>query len=86
MRKQIVNTSQFRRHLARFVRDVLTRDKTIVLGRRNEPQALLIKYPRTYNPALGDMVNVNAYSSSFDFLEDEPELYVPLDVKKRYAE
>jgi len=40
---------------------------------------------RAYSPSVNDITNVNAYSKSFDFLKDEPDIYSVSDLKKRYA-
>ena len=34
-----------------------------------------MKFPRDYNKDLNEITNINTYSSSFDFLADEPDLY-----------
>lgn len=40
----------------------------------------LIKLQSHYKDDVSDITNVNAYSSSFDFLVNEPELYSASDV------
>ena len=71
-----ISTTQAREHLGKYL-DKLTKGETeaFVLGRRNEPEAVLIKFPTLYSKKVTDITNVNAYSKSFDFLDNEPELY-----------
>ena len=55
------------------------------IGRRNDTEVLLIKFPRNYNQKLSEITNMNAYSESFSFLEEEPDTYSVDDLKKKYA-
>lgn len=64
---------------------VTTKRASIVLGRRNKPEAVLIPFPHVWNSKLSDITNVNAYSQSFDFLKDEPDIYSIKDIKQKYA-
>lgn len=36
------------------------------------------------NKNVNEITNINAYSKSFDFLADEPELYSVSDLKEKY--
>ena len=65
----------------------LVRETGIVfaIGRRDNPEALLMKFPRDYNQKLNEITNMNAYSESFSFLKEEPDLYSIDDLKKKYA-
>jgi len=55
------------------------------IGRRETPEVLLVKFPRDWSKELNDITNMNAYSESFTFLEEEPDLYSADDLKKKYA-
>ena len=44
------------------------------------PKAILIKFPTEYVGGMSDITNVNSYTSSFDFLKDEKELYSRKDI------
>ena len=55
------------------------------IGRREKPEVLLIKFPHDYSKDLNEITNMNAYSESFSFLEQEPDLYSVDDLKKKYA-
>ena len=35
-----------------------------------------------YNHKFSDITNINAYSNSFDFLKNEPDIYGLSDIKK----
>ena len=55
------------------------------IGRRDKPEVLLMRFPRDYNKELNEITNMNAYSESFSFLEEEPDTYSVSDLKKKYA-
>ena len=80
-----ISTTNVRKHIKALVNEVRETGEVIAIGRRNDVEALLIKFPREYNKTLSDITNINTYSSSFDFLEHEPDLYVLSDLKKRYV-
>ena len=58
------------------------RGEVFAIGRRNSIDALLIKFPEAYNKNVSEITNIAAYSKSFDFLKDEPEIYSSSDGKK----
>lgn len=76
----VISTSKARNLLPQFIEALKEHDTVFVIGRRNTPEAVLIKFPSHYKKDVSDITNVNAYSSSFDFLADEPELYSVADV------
>lgn len=80
-----ISTTHVRENISEIIERVKTRGEVFVFGRRNNPEAVLIKFPDVYNPNFSDITNINAYSGSFDFLKDEPDLYNVSDVKKKYA-
>lgn len=76
-------TTEARKHLADIVNQVKYQKILVSIGRRNEQEVLLV-------PGLSDdeslpISEMNAQSSSFAFLEEEPELYSLKDLKKRYV-
>lgn len=79
---QHVSTSKARALLPKWIDTLKECGGAFVIGRRNTPEAILIKYPTEYRKDVTDITNVNAYSASFDFLDDEPELYSVKDVEK----
>lgn len=80
-----VNTTKMRKNISAYVESVRKENSLLGLGRRNRIEVVLMKYPDTLNDALNDITNINAYSPSFDFLKDEPDLYTINDLKKHYA-
>ena len=68
-----------------MVNIVSTSRKSIVIGRRNVPEVVLIPFPSFWNGKLSEITNINSYSKSFDFLADEPEIYSVKDIKHTYA-
>lgn len=55
------------------------------IGRRNSVDAILIKFPNAQNDEMNEITNINANSSSFDFLKEEPDIYSLSDLKKKYV-
>lgn len=78
----IISTSKAREMLPQFIDSLKENDGAFVIGRRNVPEAVLIRFPSTYRGDVSDATNVNAYSSSFDFLLDEKEIYSVEDIVK----
>lgn len=78
-------TTNVRKNLARLVDEVRSSNSVIAIGRRSQPDALLMKFPEYYNNELSAELNFQANSKALDFLEDEPDIYTHADTKKRYA-
>ena len=71
----VLSTTKARNMLPDLIENIKTTGGMFVLGRRNVPEVILIKFPTEYSVNVSDIVNINAYSNSFDFLADEPDLY-----------
>jgi len=82
---KIVTTTNARKQIAKLIETVRETGDVFAIGRRNQPEVLLIKFPSEYNRDLNDITNVNTYSESFSFLDKEPELYSVTDLKKKYV-
>lgn len=82
---QIMTTTDARKHIKTIIDSVRYRGEVIGIGRRQSIDVLVINFPDVYNKNLDDITNINAYSKSFDFLTDEPEIYSLADVKNSYA-
>ncbi|QQR64466.1 hypothetical protein IPH92_02745 [Candidatus Kaiserbacteria bacterium] len=76
----VISTSKARNTLPQIIEALKERDGVFVIGRRNVPEAILIKFPSHYRKEVSDITNVNANSASFDFLDDEPDLYSIADI------
>lgn len=85
MNIKTVSTTKVRENISKIMERVKSRGDVFVLGRRNNPEAILIKFPDMYNPEFSDITNINTYSESFNFLKKEPELYNTADLKKKYV-
>lgn len=72
---QILSTTQARDILPALIAKVKETSKVFIIGRRNNPEAILMRYPTEYSVNASDIANINAYSNSFDFLNDEPDIY-----------
>ena len=77
-----ISTTEVRKNISEMIDSVRETDKVFLIGRRGSPEAVLIKFPADYRTDVSDMTNVNAYSTSFDFLKDEPDLYSAADIEK----
>jgi mRNA interferase MazF len=81
---QLISTTKARNNLSKFVNSLTTGESSaFVFGRRDEPEVVMISYPKYYSRDVSDITNVNSYSKSFDFLNDEPELYSVKDILKK---
>jgi PHD/YefM family antitoxin component YafN of YafNO toxin-antitoxin module len=80
-----ITTTEARKNMKTLVDLVKETGVVFAIGRRDKPEALLVKFPRDYNQELNEITNMNAYSESFSFLKEEPDLYSAKDLKKIYA-
>ncbi|MFA4975399.1 MAG: type II toxin-antitoxin system prevent-host-death family antitoxin [Candidatus Paceibacterota bacterium] len=85
MNIKTLSTTEAREQISELINIVSTSRKSIVIGRRNVPEVVLIPFPTFWNGKLSEITNINAYSKSFDFLNDEPEIYSVRDIKQKYA-
>jgi len=74
-----------RKDIAEIINEVKYTGQVFGVGRRNRIEAILMKYPSHINLRLDEITNINANSTSFEFLKDEPDLYSVKDIKKRHA-
>lgn len=82
---KIISTTKMRKDISEIMDEVTCKDRVFGIGRRDKVEAVIMKYPENLNKNLNEITNINANSSSFDFLEDEPDLYSISDLKKKYA-
>ena len=80
-----LSTTQIRDHISEVIDEVRYRGEVFAIGRRDKMEALIFKYPEYMNQKLSELTNFNANSSSFDFLEGEPDIYSRKDLKKNYV-
>jgi len=80
-----ISTTEARKNMKTLVDAVRETGAVYAIGRREKPEVLLVKFPRDWNKELNTITNINAYSESFTFLEEEPNLYSLNDLKKKYA-
>lgn len=82
---QVFTTTNARKNIGRIIDRVKLHGEVFGIGRRESIDALIIQFPQAYNKDVNEITNINAFSRSFDFLNDEPEIYTLADLKKRYA-
>ena len=82
---KIVTTTNARKNISQIIDRVKIHGEVLGVGRRNSIDALIIQFPSQYNKDFNEVSNINALSRSFDFLNDEPELYSVADLKKKYV-
>ena len=80
-----ISTTEARKHIKTLLDVVRETGAVYAIGRRQRPEVLLVKFPRSYNKELNEITNMNTYSESFTFLEGEPDIYSADDLKKKYA-
>jgi len=85
IKMKTITTTNARKQIAKLINTVRETGDVFAIGRRNQPEVLLIKFPTQYNMAVNDITNINTYSESFTFLDKEPELYSASDLKKSYV-
>ena len=82
---KVITTTNARKNISAIIDRVKVHGEVFGIGRRHSIDALIIQFPSTYNKNLNDITNINASSHSFDFLNEEPELYSMADLKKKYV-
>lgn len=82
---KVITTTEARKNIAAIVDRVRDTGEVFGIGRRNGVDVLLVAFPASWKKTSNDITNVNAYSRSFDFLADEPDLYSAADAKRRHA-
>jgi hypothetical protein len=79
---KIISSSNSRKYISNIIADVRETGRPVVIARYNEPEVVIVKFPREYKKDFSEISNLNAYSTSFDFLKDEPDLYSRNDLKQ----
>ncbi len=82
---KIITTTNARKSIGSLIDHVRDTGETLGIGRRNAVDVIVMPFPKEYRKDANDITNVNAYSRSFDFLSDEPDIYSVADVRKRHA-
>lgn len=82
---KIVSTTLVRKNIKHIIDEVRHTGEVFIVGRHQHPDAVIIPYPQNFNRKYSEITNINANSSSFDFLKDEPDLYSKDDLKEVYA-
>lgn len=80
-----IATTEARKNLSELINKVRYTNTPVAIGRHNKGEVLLIKFPQKVNPLLDEMTNFNQYAGSFDWLEEEPDLYSARDLTKQYV-
>lgn len=80
-----ITTTLMRKNISDIINQVKYRNLIIGVGRRDETEVIIMKYPENLNKNLNEITNINANSASFGFLKNEPELYSVNDLKKVYV-
>jgi PHD/YefM family antitoxin component YafN of YafNO toxin-antitoxin module len=76
-------TTEARKHLSEIVSQVRYQKIIVSIGRRDEEEVLVI--PKVTLDESLPISEMNAQSESFQFLEDEPDIYSMKDLQKRYV-
>lgn len=78
-------TTEARKHFSELINKVRYTNTPIAVGRHNQGEVLLIKFPQGTNSLLDEITNFNQYAGSFDWLQEEPDIYSAKDLKKHYV-
>jgi hypothetical protein len=80
-----ISTTNARKHIKALIDEIKETGEVVAIGRRDKLDVLMLKFPAQYRKSLSDITNINTYSSSFNFLETEPDTYTISDLKERYV-
>ena len=78
--KQMSSTNT-RKNISIIIDHVKNTGEPFIVSRQGRPEVMIVKMPVNFNKELDEITNFSAYSSSFDFLKDEPDLYSINDIK-----
>ena len=78
------STTEARKHFSEIIEQVHYLKVIVSVGRHGEKEVLIVPKPEIDNDDL-PISSVNAASVSFQFLEEEPDIYSFNDLKKRYV-
>lgn len=76
-----MSSTNTRKNISIIIDHVKTTGEPFIVSRQGRPEVMIVKMPTNFNKELDEITNINAYSTSFDFLKDEPELYSIKDLK-----
>ncbi len=76
------STTEARAKLSDLVNKVKYQKKIIAIGRNNKAEVLITPIPEDID---NNITDINAQSPSFDFLENEPNIYTLKDIQKKYV-
>ena len=79
---EIISATVARSNFSEIINKVKYGKKIIAIERNNKTEVYIIPALEEY-PL--DVTAINSQSTSFSFLEDEPELYSIHDLKKKYV-
>lgn len=82
---KVITTTNARKNISSIIDRIKMTGEVFAIGRRNSIDALIIQFPSAYNKDLNEITNINTLSHSFDFLNEEPEVYSMNDLKKKYV-
>lgn len=74
-----------RKNISEVINRVKYSGQVFGVGRRNNIEVIIMKYPEYSNKNLNEITNINVNSNSFTFLKEEPDIYTVNDLKKRYV-
>ena len=79
---KIISTTIARTKLGELINQVKYKKIIIALGRNNKAEVLITPIPNSTDILIS---NINSASSSFDFLNNEEDLYSKKDLKVKYV-
>ena len=79
---QVISITEGRKQLGELVNVVKYQHRVIALGKHGKADVLIVAVPELEGDV--PVTEMNAASSSFKFLEDEPDLYSIDDLKVTY--
>ncbi|MBU0457846.1 type II toxin-antitoxin system Phd/YefM family antitoxin [Patescibacteria group bacterium] len=80
---KIYSVTEGRKKLGELINQVKYQKKVIAIGKNGKADVLMVSFPSGENGI--PITEMCAESESFEFLEDEPNLYSINDLKERYV-
>ncbi len=77
------STTEARKHFSAIIEQVHYLKVIVSVGRHGESEVLIVPKPEIDKDL--PISAINAASRSFDFLEEEPDIYSLNDLRKRYV-
>ena len=81
----VISTTDFRKNISGFLDTVSSTGQVLTVGRRNQPDVVVMAYPKHYREDISELSNLLANNPAFDFLQHEKDIYSLDDIVETYG-